>query len=77
MSLNIYRAFLDVLPRADLQIATIVSIEGDSATLSLEGGGVLNARGVGQRVVGASVFVRDGVIEADAPSGTPLLLIEI
>ncbi|MGQ2992781.1 hypothetical protein [Variovorax sp.] len=77
MSRNAYRVFLDLLPATPLQIATVTAIDGDIARLTLAGGGVLTARGVGERVVGAEVFVRDGVIEGDAPAGMPVVQLEI
>ncbi|MCT8174391.1 hypothetical protein [Variovorax sp. CY25R-8] len=77
MSRNLYRAFLDLLPSTPLQIATVTAVNGDTAHLVLPGGGVLTARGVGSRSIGAEVFVRDGVIEGDAPAGLPLVQLEI
>lgn len=77
MSRNVYREFLDLLPATPLQIATVTAIDGDTARLVLAGGGVLTARGVSDRSMGAEVYVRDGVIEADAPAGLPLVQLEI
>ena len=76
-SSNPYRAFLDLLPATPLQIATVTALDGDIARLVLPGGGVLTARGASGRAFGAEVFVRDGVIEGDAPAGAPLVLLEI
>lgn len=69
-STNPYVALLALLPSYPLQIATITAIEGDVARLVLPGGGVLTARGTG--AVGDQVFVRDGVIEGQAPSMRPV-----
>ena len=77
MSRNPYSVFLDLLPPKRLVIATVTGIDGDVARLVLPGGGVLTARGVGQRAIGAEVFVRDGVIEGDAPADMPLVQVEI
>ena len=77
MSRNPYSVFLDLLPAKPLQIATVTAIDGDIAQLALPGGGVLTARGVGGRAIGAEVFVRDGVIEGDAPVDMPLVQFEI
>jgi hypothetical protein len=77
MSRNAYAVFLDLVPVPPLQIATVTAIDGDTARLALAGGGVLTARGVGDRAIGAEVYVRDGVIEGDAPAGTSLVQLEI
>lgn len=71
---NPYVALLALLPSYPLQIATITAIDGEVARLALPGGGVLTARGVG--AVGDQVFVRDGVIEGQAPS-MPFVQVEI
>lgn len=71
---NPYGALLALLPSYPLQLATITAIDGEVARLVLPGGGVLTARGVG--AVGDQVFVRDGVIEGQAPS-MPFVQIEI
>ena len=72
MAGNIYQQFLSLLPRRVRQVATVVAIEGDVATLELPGGGLLTA--VGSGAVGAQVFVRDGVIEGEAPPMTPIVI---
>lgn len=77
MSRNPYSVFLDLMPPKRLLIATVTGIDGDVARLVLPGGGVLTARGVGQRAIGAEVYVRDGVIEGDAPADMPLVQVEI
>ena len=77
MARNLYSAFLELQPAKLRQIATVTAIDGDIAQLVLPGGGVLTALGVGQRVIGAEVFVRDGVIEGDAPADMPLVQFEI
>ena len=77
MSRNPYSVFLDLVPPKRLLIATVTGIDGDVARLVLPGGGVLTARGVGQRAIGAEVYVRDGVIEGDASADMPLVQVEI
>lgn len=74
MSRNIYRVFLDLLPARPLQVGTITALDGEVATVQLPGGGLLTARGSG--AVGDLVFVRDGVIEGEAPA-LPVEVIEI
>ena len=66
MSTNLYKAFLDLLPAAPLQVGTVTAVDGGVATVLLPGGGVVRARG--DATVAGLVFVRDGVIEGDAPA---------
>ena len=65
---NPYRVFMDLLPARPLQVGTVAAVDGDVATITMPGGGTLQARG--QATVGQRVFVRDGVIEGVAPSLT-------
>ena len=73
-STNLFTAFIELLPSYPLQVATITAIDGEVARLELPGGGVLTARGTG--AAGDQVFVRDGVIEGQAPS-MPFVQVEI
>jgi hypothetical protein len=70
MAGNIYQQFLCLLPRRPRQVATVIAMEGDVATVQLPGGGLLTVVGAG--AVGDQVFVRDGVIEGEAPAMTPV-----
>ena len=63
---NPFRQFLDLMPARPLQVGTVTAVDGETATITLPGGGVLQARG--QATVGQRVFVRDGVIEGEAPT---------
>ncbi|MDN4590249.1 hypothetical protein DBA29_17300 [Xenophilus aerolatus] len=74
MAKNLYRAFLNLLPPRDLQIAEVIAVDGDLATLQLVGGGVVTARGAA--TPGQKVFVRDGLIEAQAPD-LPIVTVEV
>ena len=65
---NIYRQFLDLLPSRPLQVATVIAASGSTCTVQLPGGGLLQVRG--DAAVAAQVFVRDGVIEGEAPALT-------
>ena len=65
---NPYRVFMDLLPARPLQVGTVAAVDGDVATITMPGGGTLQARG--QATVGPRVFVRDGVIEGEAPTLT-------
>jgi hypothetical protein len=63
---NIYRQFLDLIPAAPLQVGTVTATGDGVATITLPGGGLLQARGAA--AVNDQVFVRDGVIEGAAPA---------
>jgi hypothetical protein len=71
---NLYQQFRSLLPQAPLQVGTVIAAHGGVATVQMPGGGVLKARG--NALVGQTVFVRDGVIEAVA-ADLPLEVIEI
>jgi len=65
---NPYRVFQELFPDAPLQVGTVAAVDGDMATVILPGGGVLQGRG--SATVGQQVFIRDGVIEGEAPALT-------
>lgn len=71
---NLYQQFRALLPHAPLQVGTVVAVGTGVVSVQLPGGGRLNARGQAQ--LGQNVFVRDGVVEAIAPS-LPLEVIDI
>lgn len=71
---NLFQQFVDIFPAPPLQIGAVTATDGAVATVTLPGGGVLRARG--DAPVGQRVFVRDGVIEGDAPS-LPVVLIDV
>lgn len=71
---NIYSQFLDLIPARALQVGTVTVVSGATCTVELPGGGLLQARGTA--AVADQVFVRDGVIEGQAPALT-LVVIEI
>lgn len=62
---NLFKQFQDLLPQRPLEVGTVTYIDGDSAVIELPGGGIIRARGTA--TVGQQVFVRDGVIEGQAP----------
>jgi len=71
---NVYEQFRQLLPDAPLQAGTVTDVAVGVVTVQLPGGGVVKARGAA--ALGQKVFVRDGTVEAVAPS-LPLELIEI
>ena len=68
MPSNPYTRFLALLPPKPQLVGTVSAVSGSVATVTLEGGGQLQARG--QVTVGDRVFVRDGLIEGEAPALT-------
>ena len=74
MTTNIFKIFSDLLPARPLQVGSVVHVDGDICTVELPGGGRLQARGTA--TVGQHVFVRDSVIEGEAPA-LPLVEIEV
>jgi hypothetical protein len=71
---NLYEQFRQLLPDSPLQAGTVIDEGSGVVTVELPGGGMVKARG--SAAVGQQVFVRDGVIEAVAPS-LPIELIDI
>jgi len=65
---NLYRALVDMLPNAPLQVASVTAVHtatGDS-TITWPGGAQQRVRGTSV-AAGGNAFVRNGVIEGDAP----------
>jgi hypothetical protein len=71
---NVFEKFRQLLPDPPLQVGMVTEVGSGVVTVELPGGGVTRARG--SAAVGEKVFVRDGVVEAIAPSLT-LEIIEI
>ena len=68
---NLYRALMDLLPEAPLQVATVASINpsAGTSTVTWPGGSQQTVRGVSVAIAGHA-FVRNGVIEGAAPALT-------
>ncbi len=68
-STNAYRALRELLPDAPLQVVSVVAINFGRGYSVVEwpGGGNSNVRGTSVSV-GERAFVRDGVIEGQAPA---------
>ncbi|SDO30105.1 hypothetical protein SAMN04487957_105100 [Halomonas shengliensis] len=70
MARNLYRQFLDLIPRDPLLVGEVTSHNSDgTSTLSLPGGGTLRARGQGV-AVGLKAFVQAGEVKGEAPDLT-------
>ena len=66
--LNPYSHLLSLLPQNPLQVGEVVQTSASESQVLLPGGGMLTVRGTAP--IGTNVFVRGGVIEAEAPSLT-------
>jgi hypothetical protein len=71
---NLYEQFRALLPDPPLQAGTVIDVGAGVVTVELPGGGRVRARG--HAAIGQPVFVRDGVVEALAPS-LPIEVIEV
>ena len=65
---NLYKQFMDLQSPKPLEVGTVAFVFNGVATVDLPGGGRLQARGAAK--AGQRVFVRDGVIEGEAPELT-------
>ena len=65
---NAYREFLALMPDQPLEVGEVTSVAGGVATVTLPGGGVIQARGTA--TVGQRVIVRAGAIEGEASTLT-------
>ena len=72
---NLYQQLIDLLPKTPLLVGTVAANHTDgTSTVTLLGGSQVRVRG--SRTVGTQVFVKDGVIETDAPA-LPYAVIEV
>ena len=63
---NAYTKLLRLLPSDPVQFGTVVSSSGGFTTVQLPGGSQVVVRGTA--TVAASVFIRGGAIDSEAPS---------
>ncbi len=63
---NVYREFMALMPDLPLEVGEVTASSGGVATVTLPGGGVIQARGTAS--VAQRVFVRAGAIEGVAPT---------
>lgn len=69
---NYFKQFQELFGKGPLQVGEVQAVNGGVAVVELVGGAIVHARGAGQE--GQRVFVRDGVIEGEAPL---LVLVQI
>lgn len=64
---NLFRELKALLPAPALQVATVASVNADgTVTVTFPGGAQSRVRGTG--TVDGKVFVRNGLVEGDAPN---------
>lgn len=74
MARNLYRQFLDLLPRDPMFVGVVIAHHGDgTATLELPGGGMIRARGQ-EVAVGERAFVQGGAVIGEAPDLTDVTI---
>lgn len=66
MSYNLYRRLRDLIPDDPLVVGTVVSVSAAGVLVQMPDGAQITARGEAE--TGQRVFVRDGVIEGQAPA---------
>ena len=64
--INFQKQFLALLPQRRLVAGEVLTVSGGAAVVELPGGIRIHSRG--EAAVGQRVFVRDGVIEGQAPA---------
>lgn len=69
MTVNIAARFKALLPKTDLKIGTVSSVNSNGTSNVLLLGGTINVvvRGTGV-VAGSKCFIKDGVIQGEAPN---------
>ena len=65
---NLYRRFAELFAPDPLLVGEVVSTDAAGVAVELPDGALIRARGTA--AIGASVFVRAGAIEGQAPSAT-------
>lgn len=64
--MNPFVQFLQLLPKQPLLIGTVISSGSGTTQVELPGGARVTVRGAG--TVGGKVFVRNGLVEGEAPN---------
>lgn len=69
---NLWKRLKQLLPDAPLLVGVVDSVSTYGAVVELPDGSLVSVRGAA--TVGQRVFIRDGVIEGQAPSLTTVLI---
>lgn len=68
MTFNLYKRLRSLFPESRLQVGTVTAVETGRAIITLPDGSTTSARGIAN--IGDAVYVRDSVIEGEAPALT-------
>ena len=72
MSTNLWKRLKQLLPEPPLLIGTVTAVSTYGASVELPDGGVMTVRG--DTTIGQKVFIRNGLIEGQAPALTTVLI---
>lgn len=73
MATNLFKRFLDLVPKSPLRVGVVTAIDGTSVRIEEMGGGDVTVRG--EAALGERVYFRNGVIEGTAPN-LPFVTVE-
>jgi hypothetical protein len=68
MTFNLYKRLRSLFPEPRLQVGTVTAVDIGQATITLPDGSTTTARGAAG--LGDQVYIRNGVIEGEAPAMT-------
>lgn len=74
---NLWQQFQKLLPQQVTVAGTVMVVNGSLYSVQLPGGTVVPAKSPTSYAVGASVFIKDGVIIGPAPDLGQLVTIEV
>lgn len=74
MTSNLYKRLRNIIPEPRLLVGTVISVSATTARVQLPDDVIVQVRGDG--AIGQNVYLRDGVIEGEAPA-LPVVVIEI
>jgi hypothetical protein len=70
--MNLYRQLLNLIPLGQVDVGEVTAVSSDGVFMLLQSGHTLRVRGTG--TVGENYYIKNGVIEGQAPnlSGTDI-----
>jgi hypothetical protein len=66
MTSNLYKRLRNIIPEPRLLVGAVISTSEGTARIQLPDGSIVQARG--EAAIGQNVYLRDGVIEGEAPA---------